>query len=73
MIAPDLTQAELDRICEPLKQGAAQVRYLRSLGLVVARKPNGQALVNRRHYDEVRGREPLRTRAAADEPAWGTA
>lgn len=66
---PDLTDVEIRRICEPLTQPAAQVRYLRSLGLVVARKPNGRPLVNRKHYDDVRG-SPRRT---ADEPAWGTA
>ncbi len=69
---PDLTQPEIDRICEPLTQPAAQVRYLRSLGLVVARRPNGRPLVNRKHYDAVRGREPSKARAA-DEPAWGAA
>ena len=46
-MGPDLTQGEIDAICEPLKQPAAQVRYLERLGLVVARKPNGRPLVNR--------------------------
>lgn len=42
-------------ICEPLKQPAAQIRYLRRLGLRVDRKPNGKPLVNRQHYNAVRG------------------
>ncbi len=72
-MSPDLSQAEIDAICEPLTQHAAQVRFLRRLGLVVARAPSGRPLVNRKHYDAVRGREPIEARAAADEPAWGAA
>lgn len=71
-MGPDLTQGEIDAICEPLKQPAAQVRYLKRLGLVVARKPNGRPLVNRKHYDDVRGRRPGAARTT-DEPAWGAA
>lgn len=52
---PDLTQAEIDSICEPLKQPAAQVRYLKRLGVNVKRKPNGRPLVSRAHYEAVRG------------------
>lgn len=53
---PDLSDAEIDSICEGLTQNAAKVRYLeKTLGLVVARKPNGRPLVNRKHYDAVRG------------------
>ena len=70
-MSPDLTDEEIARICEPLTQAAAQARYLRSLGLVVARKPNGRPLVNRRHYDEARG-QPAESRRA-DEPAWSHA
>lgn len=66
--SPDLTEAEIADICDPLTQPAAQVRYLRSLGLVVARKPNGRPLVNRRHYDEARGRQPAAQ--GTEEPAW---
>lgn len=55
MTDPDLTEEEVDKICKPLKQGAAKVRYLRSLGLTVTRRPNGEPLVNRLHYDYVRG------------------
>lgn len=68
-MSPDLTDAEIDRICAGYKQDAAKVRYLRSLGLVVARKPNGRPLVSRRHFDEARSREVTHA-ATADEPAW---
>lgn len=46
---------EVDSICKGLKQNAAKVRYLEGLGLSVARRPDGSALVNRAHYDAVRG------------------
>lgn len=52
---PDLSDEEVDEICDGLSQNAAKVRFLQSLGLVVARKPNGRPLVNRKHYDAVRG------------------
>ena len=42
-----LSDAEIDAICAPLRQGAAQVRYLRTLGVPVQRKPNGRPLVRR--------------------------
>jgi len=51
----DLTDAEVDAACDGLVQGAAKIRYLRSLGLHVDRKPNGRPLVNRAHYNAVRG------------------
>lgn len=57
-LPPDLTQTEVDEICRGLKQHAAQIRFLQSLGLVVHRRPNGQPLVNREHYNAVRGRVP---------------
>lgn len=51
---PDLTDAEIDDICDGYTQNAAKCRFLRSLGLTVKRKPNGRPLVNRAHYIEVR-------------------
>jgi hypothetical protein len=52
----DLTDAEIDRICDGLKQSAAKVRYLREvLNLEVRRTPSGRPLVNRKHYDAVKG------------------
>lgn len=52
---PDLTDDEIERICAPLTQPAAQIRYLRGLGLVVRRKPSGRPLVSRREFDRVMG------------------
>ena len=51
----DLTDTEVDAICAGLTQNAAKVRFLERLDLKVARKPNGRPLVNRAHYDAVRG------------------
>jgi hypothetical protein len=68
----DLTDEEVDRICHPLKQGAAQLRFLRSLGLTVARRPDGRPLVNRAHYNLVRGGAPANT-APSDGPRWKNA
>lgn len=42
-------------MCEGLRQGAAQVRYLRSLGLTVHLRPNGRPLVGRDHVAAVLG------------------
>lgn len=48
---PDLTDDEIKRICHPLVQPAAQIRYLRGLGLHVARKPGGRPLVARSEWE----------------------
>jgi hypothetical protein len=70
---PDLTEDEIDAICAPLRQGAAQVRYLREvLRLHVERRPNGRPLVNRAHYDAVRGSPTSKQSAGASAgPVWG--
>jgi hypothetical protein len=44
---PWLEQEEVDDLCHPLTQAAAQIRFLKSLGLTVRRKPSGDALVMR--------------------------
>ena len=47
-----LSDAEVDSLCAPLKQPAAQVRYLRQvLKLSVATKPNGRPVVVRSHAE----------------------
>lgn len=53
--SPDVSQDEINAICHPLTQYAAQVRYLRDvLKLTVARRPqNGAPLVWRAHLDAV--------------------
>lgn len=65
-----LTDAEIARICEPLVQPAAQVRFLRELGLTVATKPNGRALVVRSHAEAVlSGRKHSEPQQGATAPA----
>ena len=56
---PFLTDAEVAEICAPLVVPAYQVKYLKRLGLVVNRKPNGRPLVARGEVDRVLvGRAP---------------
>lgn len=73
MFDANLTDAEVDGICDGYTQNAAKIRYLRSLGLTVERKPNGRPLVNRRHYDAIRGggTSSATNFAGAAQPAWG--
>lgn len=69
----DLSDAEIDNICDGYRQNAAKIRFLRALGLTVDRKPNGRPLVNRAHYDAVRGHPAARTANsdAGAQPVWG--
>lgn len=50
-MSPDLTNEEVDRICEGLTQNHAKRRYLRSLGLRVECRPNGRPLVARAEWE----------------------
>ena len=52
---PDLflTDTEIDVLCAPLRQPAAQVRFLRTSGLKVTVKPNGRPAVVRSHAESV--------------------
>lgn len=50
---PYLTDNEVNQICDGLKQAAAQVRYLRQMGLIVKTKPNGRPLISRVNFIEV--------------------
>ena len=63
---PDLTQEEIDAICAGITQHAAQCRYLRSLGLWVERRPNGQPLVWRNHAEQVLSGRQAQATAAND-------
>lgn len=65
----DLTDAEIDLICDGYTQNAAKVRYLQSMGLTVRRKPNGRPLVNRSHYEAVNGSP--RAMSTDYQPNWG--
>lgn len=70
---PYLSQEEVDEICDPIKQGAAQIRYLRQvLKIKVERKPNGRPLVWRADVERRRA-EPSGEHAtvrASNEPKW---
>lgn len=51
-MTPWLSQPEIDDLCEPLTQHAAQIRFIRQLGITVREKPNGAPLVIRTHFEE---------------------
>lgn len=60
-MTPWLSQQEIDDLCEPLTQPAAQIRFLRdSLKLAVKAKPNGRALVLRTNVEDVLAGLPAR-------------
>ena len=54
-VRPYLSQEEIDEICDPLKNPAAQIRYLLREGILVTRKPNGRPLVMRSELERVKG------------------
>ena len=53
-MTPYLTHDEVNELCSPLKQSAAQIRYLRALlGLQqIDRRPDGSPLVGRKLVEE---------------------
>lgn len=63
---PYLTDDEIDDICRPLKQHAAQIRYLEGLRLRVERRPDGSPLVWRSDWERAHNASP----AAASGPKW---
>lgn len=65
-LMPWLSQYEIDDLCAPLKQHAAQIRFIRKLGITVKEKPNGSPLVMRAQFEEAmnppgKSRKPTRT------------
>lgn len=67
-----LKQQEIDELCEPLTQPAAQIRFLReTLALTVHEKPNGRPLLLRSHVEHVLSGLPtkVKTRGAPSRPA----
>lgn len=50
---PWYSDQEVDDLCTGLKNNAAKIRHLHSLGLTVSRKPNGRPLVMRSHAEIV--------------------
>lgn len=70
-VRPDLSDAEVDKICEGLTQSAAKCRYLRSLGLRVERRPNGHPLVARAEWERrLVSSQPTPTTGAGNAPKW---
>lgn len=74
MLTPQshLTPEEIASICHPLRQSAAQVRYLRSLGLLVNRRPDGTPLVSRTEWNS-RLTTQSSTKPGATAPRWQNA
>lgn len=70
MLPPYLTDAEIADICRPRTQGAAQIRYLRSLGLKVERRADGTPLVWRADVERRSGPAAAPLPTASNEPAW---
>lgn len=50
-----LSPVEVNDLCAPLTQKAAQCGFLKSLGLIVKRKPDGSPLVMRSNVESVLG------------------
>lgn len=69
----DLSDHEIDQICDGLTQNAARIRYLRRMGLVVRQKPNGRPLVNRAHYDAAMNGAARVEQRSGRAPAWSIA
>lgn len=67
-----LTTNEINELCSGLTQHAAQVRFLKGLGLTVSGKPNGAPIVSRSHFDSVTSRGNVTsTVGRQDGPRWG--
>lgn len=65
-----LSDTEVADLCAPLTQPAAQVRYLRALGLTVTLKPNGRPVVIRCHAEAVlSGRRVASPLATTEQPS----
>lgn len=70
---PDMSDDEIDSICQGLTQNAAKVRHLRRLGLRVDRRPNGRPLVARIEWTRIYGATATAAPpAASNGPRWKT-
>lgn len=54
-MTPFLTDDEVSGLCDGLVSPAAQIRYLKGMGLLVQRKPNGRPLLLRSELERVLG------------------
>lgn len=66
--SPNLTDAEVSAICEPLKLGKAQCRYLARLGMKVVQKPNGKPLIARGEFERVMIGRQAETKTSGSQP-----
>ncbi len=73
MLNSDLSDQEIDNICEGLKQNDAKVKFLRRMGLIVRQKPNGKPLVNRTHYETTMNGSASVEARKGRAPAWSVA
>lgn len=71
MLISHLSDAELADICRPLTQHAARIRYLRTLGLRVERRPDGSPLVRRADWE--RQQQAQTGIQAGNAPRWSVA
>jgi hypothetical protein len=69
VLPPHLTDAEIADMCKPLRQGAAQIRYLLSIGVPVDRRPDGRPLVLRNRLGRSAA-DASATVETANEPQW---
>lgn len=67
---PYLTQHEIDEICAPRRQGAAQIRYLESIGVKVRARPDGKPLVWRADVERPEPPGGRATVKASNQPNW---
>lgn len=69
-MTPWLSPDEVNDLCVPLTQKAAQCGFLLSLGLIVKRKPDGSPLVMRSNVESVLGgvANPATTHAMQGKP-----
>ena len=63
-------EREIADICRPRTQGAAQIRFLRSIGIKVERRADGTPLVWRADVERARASGAGSTFPASNEPAW---
>ena len=71
----ELTDEEVNSICDGLTQNAAKVRYLRGLGLRVDQRPNGRPLVARAEWERYYSSRPAPAivgTAPSNGPRWRT-
>lgn len=67
---PYLTDDEIFEICRPRRQGAAQLRFLKALGIKAVRRADGTPLVWRCDVERQGAGSASATVPASNEPTW---